>query len=131
MSNEPKIVSSPFRQPASNAPSASGTRSRDANQSKEDQLRLLVNSRHPIIAIETPEEERAEQLLVQVATELAVPLYTWSVTAGLAKANGAPIYNTDSPEQALANIALIHGDAIFLLKDFARYCENDRVCRRV
>jgi ATP-dependent 26S proteasome regulatory subunit len=100
-------------------------------QNKHDELRLLVNSHHPIITIETPEEERLEQLAQDVAAELAVPLYTWSVTAGLAKAHGAPIYNTDSPEQAVANIALIQGDAIFLLKDFVRYCENDRVCRRL
>jgi ATP-dependent 26S proteasome regulatory subunit len=98
---------------------------------KHDELRLLINSRHPIITVETPEEERLEQLTIEVAAELAVPIYTWSVTAGLAKAHGAPIYNTDSPEQAVANIALIQGDAIFLLKDFARYCENDRVCRRL
>ncbi len=100
-------------------------------QSKHDELRLLVNSRHPIITIETPEEERVEQLLMEVAAELAVPLYTWSVTTGLAKAHGAPIYSTDNPEQAVANVALIQGDAIFLLKDFARYCDNDRVCRRL
>ena len=100
-------------------------------QDKHDELRLLVNSRHPIITVETAEEERVEQLLLEVAAELAVPLYTWSVTAGLAKAHGAPIYNTDNPEQAVANVALIPGDAIFLLKDFARYCDNDRVCRRL
>jgi hypothetical protein len=100
-------------------------------QSKHDELRLLVNSHHPIITIETPEEERVEQVLLEVAAELAVPLYTWSVTAGLAKAHGAPIYNTDNPEQAVANVALIQGDAVFLLKDFARYCDNDRVCRRL
>jgi len=81
---------------------------------QHDELRLLVNSRHPIITVETPEEERLEQLALEVASELAVPMYTWSVTAGLAKAHGAPIYNTDSPEQAVANIALIQGDAIFL-----------------
>jgi len=101
------------------------------HQDKHDELRLLVNSRHPIITVETAEEERVEQLLLEVAAELAVPLYTWSVTAGLAKAHGAPIYNTDNPEQAVANVALIPGDAIFLLKDFARYCDNDRVCRRL
>jgi ATP-dependent 26S proteasome regulatory subunit len=100
-------------------------------QSKHDELRLLVNSHHPIITAETSEEERLEQVLLEVAAELAVPLYTWSVTSGLAKAHGAPIYNTDNPEQAVANVALIQGDAIFLLKDFARYCENDRVCRRL
>jgi len=133
LSNDPKIVSAPLRPegPASPSISALAANSRSQRQSKPDELRLLVNSRHPIITVETPEEERLEQLLLEVAAELTVPLYTWSVTSGLAKAHGAPIYNTDRPEQALANIALIQGDAIFLLKDFARYCENDRVCRRV
>src|SRR5437773_11060253 len=54
---------------------------------------------------------------MDVATELGVPWYEWSVTTGLAKARGAPLYNTESPEQAVANIALIQGDGIFLLKD--------------
>ncbi len=98
---------------------------------KHDELRLLVNSRHPLITVETPEEERLEQMLLEVATELGVQLYEWSVTAGLAKYRGAAIYNTEQPEQALANIPLIQGDAIFLLKDFARYCDNDRICRRL
>ena len=102
-----------------------------SHPNKHDELRLLVNSRHPIITVETPEEERIEQLLFDVTSELNVPLYTWSVTTGLAKFHGAPIYNSDSPEQALANLALIQGDAIFLLKDFARYCENDKICRRL
>jgi ATP-dependent 26S proteasome regulatory subunit len=98
---------------------------------KHDELRLLVNSRHPIITVETPEEERFEQMLLDVAIELGVPFYEWSVTAGLAKYHGAAIYNTEQPEQALANIPLIQGDAIFWLKDFGRYCDNDRVCRRL
>jgi ATP-dependent 26S proteasome regulatory subunit len=102
-----------------------------AKPNKHDELRLLVNSRHPIITVETPEEERFEQMLLDVATELGVPFYEWSVTAGLSKYHGAAIYNTEQPEQALANIPLIQGDAIFLLKDFARYCENDRICRRL
>lgn len=102
-----------------------------AKPNKHDELRLLVNSRHPIITVETAEEERFEELLLEVATELGVPLYEWSVTTGLAKYRGASMYNTEQPEQGLANISLIQGDAIFLLKDFARYCDNDRICRRL
>jgi ATP-dependent 26S proteasome regulatory subunit len=102
-----------------------------AHPNKHDELRLLVNSRHPIITVETPEEERIEQLLFDIASELNVPLYTWSVTTGLAKFHGAPIYNSDNPEQALANLGLIQGDALFLLKDFPRYCENHKICRRL
>src|SRR5271169_5650883 len=91
--------------------------------SKHDELRLLINSRNPIITAETAEEERLAHLLTAIATELCVPLYTWSVTTGLARIEGAPLYNTGQPEQALANIAEVRGDAIFLLKDFARYCD--------
>jgi len=98
---------------------------------KRDELRLLVNSHHPIITVETTEEERVEQLLFQIGTELDVPVYNWSVTKGLARFHGEPLYHTDDPGQALANISLINGDAIFLLKDFARYCENDKICRRI
>jgi SpoVK/Ycf46/Vps4 family AAA+-type ATPase len=108
-----------------------GAPGRPNQPNQHDELRLLINSRHPIITVETAEEERLEAMLLDVTTELSVPLYEWSVTMGLAKAHGAPMYNTDNPEQALSNIALIQGDGIFLLKDFARYCDNDKICRRL
>jgi SpoVK/Ycf46/Vps4 family AAA+-type ATPase len=95
------------------------------------ELALLINSRNPIVTVETGEEERLQELVVKVAAKLDVQVYIWTVTTGLAKFGGAEIYGTEQPEQALANIALIHGDAIFLLKDFARYCENDRISRRL
>jgi hypothetical protein len=113
------------------APGASGPSKTALRRTKQDELRLLINSRYPIITVETPEEERLEQLLMTVATDLDVPFYSWSVTTGLARMNGAPLYNTETQEQALVNIDVIHGDGIFLLKDFARYCDNDKICRRL
>lgn len=98
---------------------------------KRDELRLLINSRYPILTVETSEEERAEELLLEVATELSVPLFSWSVTTGLSRYRGAPIYNSETPKAALSNMALVQGDGIFLLKDFSRYCDNDKVCRRL
>src|SRR5215468_7911901 len=98
---------------------------------KRDELRLLVNSHHPMITVETAEEDRFESLLADMALEMDIPFFRWSVTTGLARFHGEPIYNTDNPEAALSNMALIAGDAIFLLKDFARYCENDKICRRL
>jgi hypothetical protein len=98
---------------------------------KRDELRLLINSHHPIITVETAEEERLESLLADVALEMNIPFFRWSVTTGLARFHGEPIYSTDNPEAALSNIALIAGDGIFLLKDFPRYCENDKICRRL
>lgn len=102
-----------------------------AKKGTREELLLLINSRHPILTIETSEEERAEQLLFEVASQLNVPYFTWTVTTGLARFRGSPIYNSESPEAALSNMALVQGDGIFLLKDFARYIENDKVCRRL
>jgi ATPase family associated with various cellular activities (AAA) len=136
LSNDSKVylAGPPVRQtfvaasvPTINPPGRAGAPS----PNKHDEFCLLVNSRHPIIAVETTEEGRLDQLIFEVATRIDVPVYTWSVTTGLARMKGAPLYNSETPEQALTNIDLIHGDGIFMLKDFARYCENDRVCRRL
>jgi ATP-dependent 26S proteasome regulatory subunit len=84
-----------------------------------------------MVTVETGEEQRFVELLEHVADDLGIPLYIWSVTTGLGRAGGAGLYNTDQPEQALANITTVQGDAIFLLKDFGRYCDNDRISRRL
>jgi hypothetical protein len=102
-----------------------------ATDAKRDQLCLLINSRNPIIAVETSEERRLSELLDRVASRLMIPVYIWSVTTGLARMGGAALYNSEQPEQALANIGTIQGDGIFLLKDFARYCGNDRISRKL
>ncbi|HEV8383704.1 MAG TPA: AAA family ATPase [Candidatus Acidoferrales bacterium] len=99
---------------------------------KRDELRLLVNSRHPIIAVETSEEARIEALLEDVAAELDVPFFTWSITHGLKrKGTDQAMYETEDPDKMLGNIAAMRGDGIYLLKDFARYLEQDRLLRRV
>jgi hypothetical protein len=85
---------------------------------KKDELRLLINSRHPLITIETAEEERVQQVLREVAAELGIGFYTWSVTSGLALAGGSPMYNTQNPERALANIGMLDGDGILPAEGF-------------
>jgi SpoVK/Ycf46/Vps4 family AAA+-type ATPase len=93
---------------------------------------LLVNSRHPIISVETSEEKRVEDLLSDVAAELDVPFFTWTVTQGLLrKGTDQPMYETEDPEKMLGNVAKMRGDGIFLLKDFARYLDQDRLLRRL
>jgi len=96
-----------------------------------NQLALLINSRNPMITVETGEEQRFLAVLEAVAAQLGIPLYIWSVTTGLGRAGGAALYNSDQPEQALTNIGTVPGNGIFLLKDFARYCDNDRISRRL
>ena len=98
---------------------------------KQAELRLLINSRNPILTVETAEEQRFTNLLERVAADLNIPLFVWSVTQGLTKLHGAPLYNSEEPDQALANIFTIKGDAIFLLSDFVRYCDKDTISRRL
>ncbi len=133
MSNDAKPLPKPLAVPPISRPVGGTVASGSATGrgSNRHALRLLINSRCPIITIETAEEQRACELLEQVASELNISLFVWSVTDGLARAHGASLYNSDQPEQALSNIGTIPGDAIFVLKDFARYCDNDRVSRRL
>jgi SpoVK/Ycf46/Vps4 family AAA+-type ATPase len=99
---------------------------------KRDELRLLINSRHPIIGIETSEEARVEELAAQVAAELDIPFFTWSVTAGMVRrGTDQAMYDTEDPDKALHNISLMRGDGIFLLRDFVRYLEQDKILRRM
>jgi len=58
----------------------------------------MVNSRNPIVTVETSEELRFSGLLERVAEELGIPLYVWSVTTGLGRFGGAALYNSDQPE---------------------------------
>lgn len=133
MSNEGKPPLRP-PQPAgatTYTPSAAPAKPIPGRRDKLGELGLLINSRNPIVTVETSEEQRFLSLLERVAGELGIPLFVWSVTTGLSRAGGAPLYNSEQPEQALTNIATVQGDAIFLLKDFGRYCDNDRISRRL
>lgn len=109
MSNDVKpvprapVTANALRADGPSCVSAPGT----VSAGKRDELCLLINSRNPIITAETNEEQRLSGLLETVAAELGIPLYVWSVTAGLARAGGIALYNSDQPEQALANIATI------------------------
>ena len=95
------------------------------------QLGLLIDSAYPLIYLQTWEELRATEILGQVAHELLLPLYVWTVTIGLSRAGGAPIYNTQEAAQALSAISNITGDAIFLLKDFHKHLDQDVIVRKL
>ena len=132
MSNDVKPLARPgMPLPAVSRPSTPPEGQAGISNAARESLRLLINSRNPIITVETTEEQRFVGLLSAVASDLNVPLFIWSVTEGLARSGGAALYNSDQPEQALANLATIQGEGIYLLKDFARYCDNDRISRRL
>ena len=49
------------------------------------QLQTLLLAFHPVIVIETVEEERVQTLLNAVIDDMKMALFEWSVTQGLAR----------------------------------------------
>lgn len=95
-------------------------------------LELLIHSRYPIIAVETHEEERLETVLRDLAAELGVPLFVWTVTAGLQRLGFEhEIDDSRAPAKALANIAARAAQGIYLFKDLHRHLEQPEVVRKL
>ncbi len=65
-------------------------------------LELLVVAHHPLVFIETLEEDRAEVILEHVADRQSIPYLSWDPVAGLRSSDEAePIADTKDPVSAL------------------------------
>lgn len=101
-----------------------------SRQTSVHDLERLVQSFHSLIAVETVEEERVRSILMEVATRLNVPLYEWSIHAGLSRRVTGELEGTKDPLTMLQRLEEIHnGEAIYLLKDFAPHLQNAGVTR--
>lgn len=96
------------------------------------ELKTLVLSCHPVIVMETVEEERARTLLLSLAVQLNRPLFEWSLTRGLTKAEEAAAVNrmTAEPSALVAHLKDLRGGIIALLKDFSPHLDNPVVARQ-
>jgi AAA+ superfamily predicted ATPase len=92
-------------------------------------LRGLVRSFHSLIAIETVEEERVRSIVREVATELNVSLFEWSVTTGFRRGHGLTIGNTFDAMDMLRHLDDLRTDAIYLLKDLAPHLTKPEASR--
>ena len=88
-----------------------------------------MRSFHSLIAIETVEEDRVKAILTEVATELNLPLFEWSVTTGFRRGHGLTVGNTFDALAVLQHIGDMTGDAIYLLKDLAPHLTKPETCR--
>ena len=95
-------------------------------------LELLIQSRYPIITIETFEEGRIEEVLRRTAARLDIPFFVWTIAGGLVHAaTGHATQDTKHPAKALNSLREFKGEGIYLFKDLHRYLGDAETVRRL
>jgi len=93
------------------------------------EISLCVRARYPIIWLLTYEETRAENLIHAIAKSLGKEVITWSLSDGFDP--DQEISKSKSPEVVLKHILESSRKAIYILKDFHPFLEQDIVVRRL
>jgi hypothetical protein len=111
-------------------------------------LQTLVLSFHPLIVVETVEEERVQNLLQTAVQDMNMQLFEWSITRGLVRSPGsaenrwvdecappgsqkpAAFEDTTDPFKVLKHIQDTTVKGVFWLKDFARYLDEAEIARQ-
>jgi SpoVK/Ycf46/Vps4 family AAA+-type ATPase len=101
-------------------------------KSEQEELRLLLRSRFPIIVVETAEEPRFAQLIENLANLDELALFTWTVVRGLAGARiGNAVPQSRELEDALQHIVKSPQNGVYVFYDATPYMENPGVVRLV
>ncbi|KMP12151.1 ATPase [Candidatus Nitromaritima sp. SCGC AAA799-A02] len=94
----------------------------------KEQLSLSIRARYPLLYLLTWEENRAEVVINEVCKPLKKEVITWTFSKGLQPAL-VEDKNTTKPEEALKIIAASTLKAVFVLKDFHPFLEQELVVR--
>ena len=95
------------------------------------EIKTLILSYHPVIVIETLEEERVDMVLETVSQQLRMPLFEWTVTRGLRRREQkSAFHGTNQPLILLKHMAGLSIEAIYHLKDFAAHLDGPEVQRQ-
>ena len=112
-----------------------------ASITEQNDLHLLIRSKNPILVIETHEENRAMQLINQVAININKPVFGWHLTEGLRRQevagdSFAPLSNTMTAESCLTHIKKMEREGLYVLCDMhpfldAEHPQNIRLLRDI
>jgi len=94
-------------------------------------LELLLRSDVPILVIETREERRVLELFGRLTLMMPRPLFHWTVTEGLRRADvdmGAQLHARE-PEELLGQIKSTRKPGIYLLSDFHPFLDQAVIVR--
>lgn len=100
-----------------------------------NEIKLLLDSRIPLLVIETYEEKKALDVLLKVANKHGKDLHRWSITEGISRLNFGPQLvpkgsELNDPEEMLVHIKQQHQPGIFALCDIHPFLlDQPRVVR--
>lgn len=98
-----------------------------------EKLKLLIQSGNPLISIQTSDEERALERVMDVAESMSRPLIEWSMTTGLQRLEeGHPGEKLVEGGKVLPTLKHIRDNpevAIYVFKDLGPHCKDALVHR--
>jgi ATP-dependent 26S proteasome regulatory subunit len=101
-------------------------------KAEQEELRQLLESRFPILVVESAEERRFLQLIEAVATLDQMPLFTWSVVEGLKRhPRGERVLETRELVAALWHLKKTPQNGWFVFLDPQPFMDNPEIVRLV
>lgn len=94
-------------------------------------LRLLLASRHPLIVARMDDEARFMAFARRAADLLTYPVWTWSVTRGLARDGKPSQLDTADPKKALGFVRELQDPGVFVFHDLRPLLEDPVVVRQL
>ena len=93
----------------------------------------LIQSRIPLIVIESKEELQVLDILSKASTQLRLPFYRWTVTQGLYRIDGGNSRHQTprEPEEVLHHIWSTKISGLYTLVDFHHYLEEPKHMRMI
>lgn len=87
------------------------------------EIKTLLASRHPVIVLESVEEQRVRELVRSASAQLGMPVFEWSVTQGLRRADELDRQSgiTAEPGRLLGHLAGMTVRATYLAHDLHRH----------
>lgn len=92
----------------------------------ENDLKILIRAKYPLIYIVSYEENRVETMLLSISKQMQKNLYSWDVNNGLRIMNGDIYSNEVSANAILSSLEYAiesNENAIFLFKDLHPYID--------
>jgi hypothetical protein len=97
------------------------------------ELDTMIRARYPLIYLVSWEEQRLDAVLEELARSHGRALYTWSITQGLRKVEGArsipPLDGSKDPVDGLGQIGRLADPALVAIKDFHPFLSDPVVVR--